>query len=317
MKIRIILPLIAAIFNRFIPIGGGGGGSTTLVPFTSIYFAPLHYSEESDVFVSTSQKTGSIKIFISNDIYDSKEILDISITEPGLHCYKLDNTYTRSTNKIKVKCVFKTAMWLSSDEIEMNATSPKVTYITNNDLIVPETKFHVLNKDLQWKETQASYSFQNFEGLYVPAFYHKIDLNDFEILMSSYSKYSFTCNPTLIIKNVNGVFDDVSGANSSVGFTLNPKETKNGFSFELADDLYVNKETLLLSSTRKEGYVKTKHIYLPRNEMRVQDRYDAYFVFENFGINHDLLYYRFELMATKNTFGDCRNSEYCIQEEHI
>lgn len=315
MKIRIILPLIAAVFNRLLPIGGGD--STTLVPFSSVCISPLHYSEQSDVIVSTPQKTGAIKILISNDICDSTEILHIAITQPGSYCYKLDNSFVRSTNRIKVKCVFKKNLWLTSDEIEMKATTPKVKYITNNDVYEPETKFQVLNMDLKWDERKASYSFQNFEGLYVPSFYHKIDLNDFEIFTDWNSKYSFSCSPTLVIKNINGVFDDITGSNSSVGFKLRPKETKNGFSFELADPLYVNKETLLLSSTPKDGYVQTRHIYLPRNEMRVQDKYDAYFVFENFGINLDLLYYRFELMALKNTFGDCRNSEYCIQEEHV
>ena len=314
MKIRIILPLIAAVFNRFTPIGGGG--STTLVPFSCIYFSPIHLNKDSDVFVSTPQKQGTIKILLTNDVYDSKEILSIPITSPGLHRYTLPSTYFRSTNKIKVRTALKNT-WLASSEVTMNVTRPRIKYLSENEEFVPAAKFKILESDLSWSEETATYSFKNFEGIYVPSFYHKIDLSDFEIGVSNIAKYTFTCTPTLVIKNINGVFDDITGANTSAEFKLKSKETTSGFTFELADTLYVDKETLLLSSTEKEGYVKTKHIYLPRNEMRIQDQYDAYFVFEGFGINLDLLYYRVELMALKNTFGDCRNSEYCIQEEHV
>ena len=142
-------------------------------------------------------------------------------------------------------------------------------------------------------------------------------MTDFEILPDQISQESFSCNPALVLKNVNGVFDDIDGANSSVAFNLQLIKTEDGYSFELADDLYVDKQTLLLSSSIKEGYVKTKYIYLPRNDMREQSNYDAYFVFEDFGINNDVVFHKFELKATKNIFGDCRNSEYCIQEEIV
>ena len=313
MKIRIILSLIAAVFNRFAPIGGG---TTTQVPFSCVCFAPFHLNKDSDVFVSTPLKKGSVKILLTNDIYDSKEILSIPITASGLYKYKIPSTYIRSTNKITVKCTVKN-IWLTSSEITMNVTRPRVKYVTENEEFVPAAKFKILDSDLTWSEESATYSFKNFEGIYVPSFYHKIDLNDFELGVTSFAKHAFTCNPSLVIKNVNGVFDDITGANTSAEFKLKAKQTSKGFTFELADDLYVDKETFLLSSTQKGGYVKTKHIYLPRNEMRVQDQYDAYFVFDSFGINFDLIYYQVELMALKNTFGDCINSEYCIQEEHV
>ena len=84
------------------------------------------------------------------------------------------------------------------------------------------------------------------------------------------------------------------------------------YTFELKDDLYVNRETLRLSSTPKEGYVKTRHIYLPVNEMQNQSNYDCNFVMTDFGIDKDMIVHNFKLKALKNTFGDCSNSKYCI-----
>ena len=310
MKIQIFLPLIATIFNRFVPISRG----SSEVPFDAIYISPLHYDSDSTVIVASNMDNVNFKVLLSNEYQDEREVLNVSNCSKGTHTFKLDNTYTRINNRIKVS-YYSNGTWKNSSEIEMKVSTPKIKYITNNEPYTPLEKYKVLNSRLSWRDRFASYSFNNFDGLYIPSFYHKIDLADFEILPDQISQESFSCNPALVLKNVNGVFDDIDGANSSVEFNLQLVKTEDGYSFELADDLYVDKQTLLLSSSYKEGYVKTKYIYLPRNDMREQSNYDAYFVLEDFGINNDVVFHKFELKATKNIFGDCRNSEYCIQEE--
>ena len=129
-----------------------------------------------------------------------------------------------------------------------------------------------------------SYSFTGFDGLYVPSYYHKIDLSDFRINVNKSEQTFFTCTPSLIIKNYNNIFSDIAGASSTVTFNLTLQKYTNYYTFKLANNLYVNKQTLLLSSEPKDGYVKTKYIYFPVNEMHNQDNYEAYFSFTKFGL---------------------------------
>ena len=121
-----------------------------------------------------------------------------------------------------------------------------------------------------------------------------------------------SCNAVLSINNVGNVFSNVNGASEQVEFPLNVVKKDNYFTFELKEDLYVNKNTLLLSSNKQTNYIKTKHIYLPVNDYQNQEKYHATIVLNRFGINNDMLFHRFELRANKNTIGDCHNSKYCI-----
>ena len=102
----------------------------------------------------------------------------------------------------------------------------------------------------------------------------------------------------------------------TVTIPLNIIETENGFSFAIANDYYVDPTSLkMYTDPTSSSFPKTKHIYLPRNEMKNQDKYDCYFMLSEFGIDRDLLIHHFDIKASKNIFGDCKNSQYCIVRE--
>ena len=167
-------------------------------------------------------------------------------------------------------------------------------------------------------ERQVRYAFEGFEGLYAPAYYHKIQLSDFKIKLEKEDISFFTCAPTLVIRNYDGAFDGIEGSGETVTFDLKLVERSDGFTFALANDYFVDSETLKMYSTRQGmTTAKTKHIYLPINEMRNEDKYECYFQFNDFGIDKDMVFHHFELKSEKNIFGDCNNSKYCIVREQV
>ena len=285
----------------------------TIPPFASITIAPFYTKGTTKIVVVTKSNNLHFSVFIQNDLYMNRAIVSDTITKAGTYTYNYDNSVTRSKNTVFVRYYTDdpTAS-KDSQHFERNIARSEVIRIEDNDKVTSTTSLVVVKSDGSYTTRNLNYTFNGFNGLYIPSFYHKIDLNDFTILYDKLDAQYFSCSPALVINNYNNVFDDVEGANDSVTFYLKLKSQKIGYSFELRDDLYVNRETLRLSSTPKEGYVKTKYIYLPINEMVNQGKYDCNFVITDFGIDKDMVFHNFELRALRNTFGDCSNSKYCI-----
>ena len=284
-----------------------------VAPFSSITIAPFYSSGTTKIVVDTKSKNLHFSVFIQNDVYMNRAIVSDTITKAGSYTYTYDNSVTRPKNTVFVRYYTDdpTAS-VDSQHFERNISRSEVIRIEDNDKIVSTNDLVVVKNDGSYTTRNLTYTFDGFTGLYIPSFYHKIDLNDFKVLFDKSDSTFFSCSPALVINNYNHVFDDVEGANESVTFYLKLKSQKIGYSFELRDDLYVDRETLKLSSTPKDGYVKTKYIYLPINEMANQSKYDCNFVITQFGIDKDMIIHNFELRALRNTFGDCSNSKYCI-----
>ena len=290
----------------------------TTPPFASITVSPFYNKGDTTIVVITKSNNLHFSVFIQNDQHMNLCICSDTINRAGTYTYKYDNAYSRNKNTVYVRYYTNdpTAS-IDTEHFSRDITRAKYELIEDNESITSDNELVVVKSDGTYSTRKVTYSFYGFDGLYVPSFYHKIDLLDYGILVDRNDLYYLSCNPTLVIKNYNNIFEDVKGANETVTFNLKIKRATIGYSFELVDDLYVNQETLKLSSIPKEGYVKTKHIYFPVNEMQNQDKYECYFALNNFGIDKDFLIHHFELKALRNTFGDCSNSKYCIVRKSL
>ena len=300
----IFLTTLVTLFIKVTPTEGA--------PFDTVTLSPLYLGRDSTFVVDTRYPVKNFEFTITNDLYTDKVIAEGITTKRGKNIFTYNNQYTRSNNVIKVRYK-QNNTWYTSNPINMSPVYEGYQVLKDNTVINSRSSLSVLTFTNQaWTSRHVRHSFENFNGMYIPNYYHKIDFADFEIYLSEANMSFFTCNPSLVISNVDGVFNDIS-ISTSVEFPLELVETPSGFTFALKDTYYVHKETLLMAKIKKEGYVATKYIFLPRNEMQKQDRYKAYFAMQNFGIDNDFVKHNFELKALKNIIGDCQNSEYCIQ----
>lgn len=305
MKILMIFPLLLSLFS-------GLKGRATTPPFTSITISPFYNKGESTIVVETRSNNLRFLVFIQNDVYMNVSVCEDTITKAGTYIYKYDNSYTRNKNMVFIRYYTDTIPTTDTQHFSRNILRGEYEFIEDNKNLISDSDLVIVKSDGSFSTRKITHSFIGFDGLYIPSFYHKIDLADFQIFLARNDLSFFNCNPSLVIKNYNNIFEDIEGANETATFYLKLKKQISGYTFQLRDDLYVNQETLRLSSTPKEGYVKTKHIYLPVNEMQNQDKYECYFSFQEFGIDKDLVLHNFELRALRNLFGDCQNSKYCI-----
>ncbi len=310
MKILTIIPILFSTlsFNQ----------KAVIPAFNSITISPFYNKGQTTIVVNTRNPKLHFYVFIQNDIYTNICVASGVITKAGTYTYTYDNSYSRKENTVFVRYYTDdpTAS-KDSEHFSRNLVRGKYEYIEDGKDIVSDNELVVVKNDGSYTTRNIIYSFTGFDGLYIPSYYHKIDLSDFEIGLIRDNVPFFSCSPSLVIRNYNNIFDDIEGANETATFKLKLKKLTLGYTFELLDDLYVDRETLMLSSTPKEGYVKTKHIYFPINDMQNQDKYECYFSFQEFGIDKDLLIHSFELRALRNTFGDCSNSKYCIARQSL
>ena len=286
------------------------------LPFEEIAISPFFTNKETTIVVNTDSSYLRFLVFIQNDKYMNLCIAQDTITSPGVYTYSYDNSYTRSKNKVYVR--YSTGgEYNDTSRIERTLGRSSYHLITDNQSYTSQSSIAILDGNLNWTEKKATYEFDGFEGIYVPAYYHKIDLEDFYFSVEGIYQQFINFSGSLVIKNYNNVFKDVSGANETATFDLKIVNEAPDYTFALKNDMYVDPESLLMSSTQKDGYVKTKHIYLPRNEMQNQDKFEFNLVLNNFGIDKDLVVHHLDVKALKNIFGDCNNSKYCVVRENV
>lgn len=290
----------------------------TVKPFESIMVSPLFKSGDSTIVVNTKHTSLHFTVYIQNDKYVAQEIASDYITKAGTYTYKYNNAYTRSNNKVFIWFyTYDASNTQTTSLVERNIVKPQYVYISETDKYISSKSLAIFSSDGSYKLQSIQYGLYGFDGVYVPSYYHNIDLSEFRIATITNYRSFISCTPMLVIKNYNGTFNDIKGANETVSFPLQLKEDKIAFNLELRDELYVDKYTLRMSSVQKDGYVKTSLIYFPVNEMQNQSEYECYITMQDFGIDRDNLIYNFKVQATRNVFGDCSNSKYCIVRENL
>ena len=284
-------------------------------PFESITISPL-YSNGTKTIVVAKTKVMNVKlnVYIDNDKFDSKSIIEETMIWPGTHVFYYDNEFTRINNKIYLAVTHKNKT-TNSEKIQMRMTSPGYDDLNTHSELYSDNQLSVLNQDFVWEQKKTNYIFEDFDNYYVPDYFQKFDLSDFSITIPDDEREFFGFTAKLVIEYKNGVFDNISGADDGyVEFPLKTRITNSKYHLLLENNLYVDPNTLNLSSQKLDGYVLTKHIYFPLNSMKNQDDYYCYFMFENFGIDKDSIFHRFHIKALKNIVGDCHNSKYCVQK---
>lgn len=291
---------------------------SSAAPFENIDISPFYANKESKVVVTTKRNYLKFGVCIRNDKYEDLEIVSDEISSPETYSYSYSNSYTRNTNYAFVRYSIDGSTYIDSNIAARNITRAKYRIIENNESFSSTSTILRIKSDNTCVVRTVRYSFSGFEGLYVPAYYHKIQLSDFKILLDKEDIPFFNCVPTLVIKNYDGSFDGIEGSGETASFELKLVEQSYGYTFALAKDYFVDSENLRMYSTR-QGITtpKTKHVYLPINQMRNEDKYECYFQFNEFGIDRDMVFHHFELRSEKNIFGDCNNSKYCIMREEV
>jgi len=169
-------------------------------------------------------------------------------------------------------------------------------------------------KNQNIKYTYDTLKFDGFDTFYVPNYYQMIDFSKFKFSFSTVNKKVEESTTYAVVCDTYGFFSDIGtlGENNNITLKCN-LVYKDGWYFpEIIDPLYVDVLTMEMNRDKKQGYVATKYLFLPRNEMKKQTEFSIKICIENVGINNYQIEHNVNVHSLLNIFGDCSNSEYCI-----
>ncbi|MCH5171864.1 MAG: hypothetical protein J1F31_03415 [Erysipelotrichales bacterium] len=113
------------------------------------------------------------------------------------------------------------------------------------------------------------------------------------------------------ISDKNNIFPLLNheGDYAIVNFELTNKNDR--YFLSLLDKIYVYNDSLILSSSPKEGFVRTSYLYIPKNCSETE--FEITFCFKNLGIQKLNCYYRYILHRKKRYVGGCSTSLNCVK----
>lgn len=313
MKNRILLLLSSTAL-----VSTSVGATTATNSLTSFKSGPLNNAgmlTQMEISATASLSNPlTVAVYIENDLYTSgKLIYTASIKKKGTESFTYNNQYTRTSNKLRIEWKLKTDKTshtatvnpgISNGEIiNLNSSEYKVTSVSNI------TAYSALNGT---RTSKQKLTFYNFEEKYIPDYYHKIDLTNFKIKNETNFPSELICeSATFSISNVNNIFYRFTSG-TAARFNLDMVLMNGSYTFVFKDPLYVNPTTLEMLPSNEEGFVRTKHFYLPRNLKRTEETYLCQLRVNEIGIDNNDYIVNFRYKSLLNIIGDCHNSEFCI-----
>ncbi len=100
-----------------------------------------------------------------------------------------------------------------------------------------------------------------------------------------------------------------------VNLSLTPvlvNKLTNEYTLEFANTFYVDPTTNQMSFTKRTGFEVADAFYLPIHGKDSFESYTLTLNIKDLGVNDINYYYNFQYAASKNLFGSCNDSQYCV-----
>ncbi len=264
------------------------------------------------VSFSTS-KINKCSIVIKNDSYpDGVTIYSISRRTKSFNfTYEYDNAYTKLNSILE----------FHATDVSMLSLYPEMTTypIISPATYKPDSLVNIYyhGKQFGWQMEREYFEFRNFTEYYVPDYYHKVDFSEFSIYREAASSTGIPyTRASVLIDNYQGIFSDIgslqtNGTQVHVPLELIEDDTHTCH-FAFKEKMYVHKTTLKMSLTQKEGYVETRHLYLPKRGMVEQENFKFQFSIVDLGGSKALFTHRMNVKAPIDIVGSSATAEYYI-----
>lgn len=283
------------------------------------------YTSLISVMVSFSNpvvKSTTLEIKVSNSRYPSGK--SIALFYPSRQAYTYTYEYDQRYSNVSREDTFTfilTGKGNDTVEITSRVYEPQSMYIRNENETF-QTPFNIaVYRSIEGKWYQAErFTFKNMQqeiyldkvpALDMSGIYFNYEMPKYIPLRYGYAR--------LIIEGCAGVFLDVGEAMATEGnrkcaLAIDKDEKKGNFRIHLTDQLYVNPMSLEMSTSPKEGYKQTNYLYFPR-PVEEEETYVLRYMVDEFGANSSNFSYQFSVTISKNAFGSCSDSSFCLSSE--
>lgn len=188
-----------------------------------------------------------------------------------------------------------------------------------NDSYQTSPNCYIYTKENNEQYISESYNSFNFPELLELDKYQRLDFSKYRFKYKPYvNRQTLSCYQiSMLCFDLNNYMKDLHRKDGLVYINLDLKYDKNNNEYYLApkDNLYVDPVTLRMSFNKEEGYIKTNYLYFTDNLKNVMDELDFHINLNGLGSNKINLMLKTNLIMSNSLFGNCSNSQYCIDEE--
>lgn len=154
------------------------------------------------------------------------------------------------------------------------------------------------------------YNFSNYTHLLDIPYYYRLDISSLSFTYKSYKAFTYK-DAYLSFNDVNNLFPYIESNNSNKVISLKAKDNNGTISFGCSS-LYVEKDTLMMSSKPRAGYIESYYFYLPNNKISKLQGLNLNISVNGMGINGMSYIYPFQINFDSLLLGPCNESMYCI-----
>ena len=168
------------------------------------------------------------------------------------------------------------------------------------------------SKNSQMNPLVETIDFTNFGDYLNVDNYYRLDINKNRI--SYPNSCSFKYNNAYLTFNDNDYLFPYLNHQASGDIVIPLKMTKT-LSYiypSIKNTYYINKRTLQISDTYRNGFVSTKQFYLPVNGRSKFNGKQLYLVLEGFGLDNISTTIPIKYETSKSMVGVCKDGDYCI-----
>ncbi|MCQ2815299.1 MAG: hypothetical protein MJ227_03315 [Bacilli bacterium] len=179
----------------------------------------------------------------------------------------------------------------------------------NEDFIISDT-MDSFSQNICKTET---FSFKKTINYFPNVYYNTLSLNGIYFKYETpFPKFEYQ-NASLVIFDKNNIFPNLNkDKNHETRIPIDALYESNRVYFKFKNRFFVEPNLNLISLEAKIGYLPTDEFYLPKNKLKEIE--DVLFSIEinEMGRNKTTVIYPIDYLATRNLFGKCSNSDYCI-----
>ena len=168
------------------------------------------------------------------------------------------------------------------------------------------------SEDSQMKPLIETLDFTHFGDYLDIDYYYRLDINKNTIAYPNNCAFTYK-NAYLTFNDKDYLFPYLNHQSSGdINIPLSITKNDGYLNLKFKNAFYINKRTLQISDTYRNGFATTKDFYLPVNGRSKFNGKQLYFVLDGFGLDNISTTIPIKYEASKSLVGVCKDGDYCI-----
>jgi hypothetical protein len=278
---------------------------------TKEVYGPFTDSENTNIYFEVLPVLSTVSANI--DVYNNKTNAFLfsrafTLKMPFDEYFRFDTKGRITSSGLRVEMSFTNGVTTLDKSLVLYPPKRNKVVASNNKVSFDGCLLNITNNNFL---TTEEYDFTPINSFISSDNENKIDVSEtfFKYSPANTFKYS---SAYLEITDYENIYPEVLGSNKQRKVPLKVNEKDGEISFEIESQMYVNYNTLEMSSFKENGYSKTNSFFVPMGKEEALSKNDFKIVIVEAGFNLNTIEIPLEYFNFSKVFGSCGESDYCI-----